>query len=374
VPPGVHEVFAENVGKRGAAAREAWEQQLAAYRKEFGPLAEALDQMHKRELPPGWDRGLPTFAADSKGLATRDSSAQVLNVLAANVPWLMGGAADLAPSTKTHLKDSGDFSPEQPGARNFHFGIRENAMAAACNGLALSKIRPFGATFLIFSDYLKPAMRLSAIMELPVVYVFTHDSIGVGEDGPTHQPIEQLSTIRATPGLIDFRPADANEVVEGWRVILPLKHEPAAMVLSRQALPTIDRTKYAAASGAQKGAYVLADTPNAKVILIGTGSEVSLCLTAHEQLKKEGIAARVVSMPSWKLFEKQPLEYRQSVLPPAIKARVAVEQAATLGWERYASTVVGMTTFGASAPLKALQSKFGFTVEHVVKCAKEAIA
>jgi transketolase len=376
VPNGVREHFAEGVGKRGGDSRQAWEAQLAKYRVEFPELSDALVRMQKRELPEGWDKNLPSFSADAKGIATRDSSGKVLNAIAANVPWLVGGAADLAPSTKTYMKDLGDFTRETPSGRNFHFGIREHAMAAAVNGMALSKLRPFGSTFLIFSDYLKPAMRLSAIMEVPVIYIFTHDSIGVGEDGPTHQPIEQLQQIRATPGLIDFRPADANEVVEAWRTIMQLAHEPAALVLTRQEVPTIDRTKYAAAAGVARGAYVLADAKDPQVILIGTGSEVALCLASYEALAKSGVRARVVSMPSWKLFEKQSDAYRGEVLPPKIKARVAVEQASTFGWERYVGNgpIIGMKTFGASAPLKELEKKFGFTVERVVEAAKIAIA
>ena len=376
VPDGVREHFAAGIGKRGADLRKAWESLLATYSREFPDLAKQLQQMQKRELPEGWDKNLPSFPADAKGLATRDSSGKVLNAFAANIPWLIGGAADLAPSTKTNLKDMGDFETGTPSGRNFHFGIREHGMAAAVNGMALSKLRPFGSTFLIFSDYLKPSMRLSAIMEVPAIYIFTHDSIGVGEDGPTHQPVEQLAQIRAIPGLIDFRPADANEVVEGWKAILPLKHEPVALVLTRQELPTLDRTKYAAASGVAKGAYVLVDAKDPQVILIGTGSEVHLCLAAYEALLAKGVRARVVSMPSWKLFEKQSDAYRAEVLPPELRARVAVEQASTFGWERYVGTgtIVGMKTFGASAPLKELEKKFGFTVEHVVEAAQAAIA
>jgi transketolase len=331
-------------------------------------------------LPDGWDKDLPTFPADPKGLATRDSSGHVLNAVAKNVPWLIGGAADLAPSTKTRLTivEAGDFSSENPSGRNFHFGIREHAMSAVLNGMSLTKVRPYGAGFLIFSDYARPAIRLSALMEIPTIYIFTHDSIGVGEDGPTHQPVEQLASLRAIPGLITLRPADANEVVEAWRVILQLRHEPVALILSRQALPTVDRTTYAPASGLAKGAYVLAEAQggNPVVLLIATGSEVSLCLRAYEQLQAEGIAARVVSMPSWELFEQQSQEYREQVLPPAITARVAVEQASTLGWERYVGSqgrIIGMHTFGASAPLKALQQKFGFTPEQVVEAARQQV-
>ena len=324
--------------------------------------------MQHRQLPEGWDKNLPVFPADPKGIASRDSSAKVLNVIAQNVPWLIGGSADLAPSTKTHLtfEGAGDFEAGSYGGRNFHFGIREHAMCSILNGLSLSKIRPYGSGFLIFSDYSRPPMRLAAIMEIPVIYVFTHDSIGVGEDGPTHQPIEQLASLRALPGFITLRPADANEVTEAWRVIMQLRHEPAALILSRQALPTIDRSKYASAAGVAKGAYVLADAPDGKpeLILMATGSEVSLCVTAYETLSAEGRKVRVVSMPSWEIFEKQSEEYRESVLPQNVPARISVEQAATFGWSQYvghAGKSLGMRSFGASAPLKELQKRFGFT-------------
>jgi transketolase len=313
-------------------------------------------------------------------LATRDSSGKVLNVAAQNLPWLIGGSADLAPSTKTRLSFDkvGDFEPASYGGRNFHFGIREHAMGAVLNGMALAKVRPYGSTFLIFSDYLKPALRLSALMELPTIYIFTHDSIGLGEDGPTHQPVEQLAGLRAIPGLLTIRPGDANEVAEAWKVILQLHHEPVALVLSRQALPTLDRSRYAPAAGVARGAYVLADADDAQpdVILMATGSEVALCIKVYEQLKTEGIKARVVSMPCWELFEKQPADYKALVLPPDVTARVAVEQAATFGWERYVGTtgqVIGMHTFGASAPLKELQKKFGFTPEKVIDAARSQL-
>jgi transketolase len=352
-----------------------------AYRQQYRELADQSERMFRRQLPEEWDKNLPTFPADSKGLATRDSSGQVLNVLAQNVPWLMGGAADLAPSTKTRLTfpEADDFSAENPGGRNFHFGVREHSMSAVLNGMALAKVRPYGAGFLIFSDYARPAIRLSALMELPTIYIFTHDSIGVGEDGPTHQPVEQLASLRAIPGLITLRPADANEVVEAWRVIMQLQHEPAALVLTRQALPTLDRSRYAPAAGLAQGAYVLADAQGGapEVLLIATGSEVSLCIGAYEQLRKEGVGARVVSMPSWELFERQSPEYREQVLPSTISARVAVEQASSLGWHRYVGShgqIIGMHTFGSSAPLKALQQKFGFTPERVAAAAKEQIA
>jgi transketolase len=317
-------------------------------------------------------------------MATRDASSQVLNVLAENVPWLLGGSADLGPSCKTRLTfdGAGDFSAEDHAGRNLHFGIREHAMGAILNGLSLSKIRPFGSGFLIFSDYARTAIRLSALMEIPVIHILTHDSIGVGEDGPTHQPVEQLASLRAIPGLITLRPADANEVVEAWRVIMPFRHEPVALILTRQALPTIDRTTYTSAEGVQHGAYILADADDGhpEVLLLATGSEVALCIDAYERLKAEGIKARVVSMPSWEIFEyycRQHPEYREHVLPAAVTARVSVEQASTLGWARYVGMTgrsIGMETFGASAPLKELQRKFGFTPESIVAAAKEQIA
>jgi transketolase len=384
VPDGVREHFRAGIGTRGPALHAAWWARFEEYRQKYPELAEHGYRMVRRELPVGWDRGLPVFPADAKGIATRDASSQVLNVLAQNVPWLVGGSADLAPSCKTRLNfaDAGDFSADNPGGRNLHFGIREHAMGATLNGLALSKIRPFGSGFLIFSDYARTSIRLSALMEIPVIYIFTHDSIGVGEDGPTHQPVEQLVSLRAIPGLITLRPADANEVVEAWRLIMPFRHEPVAFILSRQALPTLDRTKYASADGAQRGAYVLADPDDGKpdVLLLSTGSEVALCIDAYERLKVEGIKARVVSMPSWEVFEyycrKHP-EYREAVLPAAVTARVAVEQASTLGWARYvgiAGRTIGMETFGASAPLKELRQKFGFTPEAIVAAARDQVA
>jgi transketolase len=381
VPDGVREHFAEGVGARGRTVRTAWLEMFERYHTEHPGLAEQLSLMQSRELPKGWDADLPVFPADKKGIASRDSSGTVLNVLAKNTPWVIGGAADLAPSTKTLLKmeGAGNLSASNVAGRNMHFGVREHAMGAIVNGLSLSKIRPYGATFLIFSDYMKPAIRLSALMEIPAVWVFTHDSIGVGEDGPTHQPIEQLASLRATPGLITLRPADANEVVEAWRVIMQLRHEPVALVLTRQPIPTFDRSKVAAASGVARGAYVLADSSQGppEVLLLATGSEVSLCLDAREQLEREGVRARVVSMPSWEIFEQQSEEYRHQVLPPDVTARVSVEQAGTLGWSRYVGPrgiCLGMKTFGASAPLKQLQQKFGFTAEHVAAAARQAIA
>ena len=380
VPDGVREHFQAGIGARGQALRDAWMARFEAYRKQYPELADQGYRMLRRELPEGWGKGLPTFAADSKGIATRDASGQVLNALAKNVPWLLGGSADLSPSCKTRLtfEGAGDFSAENPGGRNLHFGIREHTMGAVLNGLSLSKIRPFGSGFLIFSDYGRAAIRLSALMEIPVIHIFTHDSIGVGEDGPTHQPVEHLASLRAIPGLVTIRPGDANEVVEAFRYIMQLTHEPAVLVLSRQAMPTLDRSKYSAASGVARGAYVLGDSPggNPEVILIASGSEVSLAVEAHEKLLAEGIRSRVVSMPSWDIFDHQPQDYRDRVLPPGVKARVAVEQASTFGWERYTGLdgrIIGMKTFGASAPLKELQRKFGFNPEHVVAAAKEQL-
>jgi transketolase len=337
--------------------------------------------MQRRELPDGWDRNLPVFPADAKGIAGRDASGQVLNVLAQNIPWFLGGSADLGPSNKTTLKfaGAGDLQPASRGGRNLHFGIREHAMGAALNGMSLSKLRPFGGTFFIFSDYLRPALRLSALMELPTLFVLTHDAMGDGEDGPTHQPVEQLASLRAIPGLTVIRPGDANEVVEAYRAALKLRHRPAVLVLSRQPLPTLDRKRYSPAAGVARGAYVFADAPGGspELLLIATGSELGLAVEAHEKLIAAGVRSRVVSMPSWDLFEAQPKEYRDAVLPPAVRARVAIEQASTFGWERYVGTdgrVIGMQTFGASAPLKALQEKFGFEPARVVAVAREAIA
>jgi transketolase len=383
VPDGVRDHFREGFGKRGRALRENWFSLFEAYKQAYPDLADHLDRMQHRQLPDGWDGGLPSFPADAKGLATRDSSGKALNSIARNVPWFIGGSADLGPSTKTRLTfdGAGDFFAKSYEGRNLHFGIREHVMGAVVNGLSLSKVRAFGSTFLVFCDYARPPMRLSALMEIPVIYIYTHDSIGVGEDGPTHQPIDQIASLRAIPGLITIRPADANEVVEAWRVIMQFRHEPVALVLTRQALPTLDRTQYASASGVAKGAYVLTNTNDGvpEVILIGTGSEVSLCVEAYEQLKAEGIQARVVSMPSWEIFEyycrKHP-DYRETVLPSRVTARVSVEQASTLGWERYVGSrgrIIGMETFGASAPLKELTKKFGFTVEHIVAAAKEQL-
>jgi transketolase len=381
VPDGVRDRFRRGVADRGRRLREAWFSSFERYQAQYPALADQLYRMQHRELPAGWDRGLPGFAPDAKGLAGRDASAKALDVLAGNVPWLLGGSADLAPSTKTRLtfEGAGDLGATSPGGRNLHFGIREHAMGAILNGLSLSKVRPYGSTFLTFSDYARPAIRLAALMEIPVIYIFTHDSIGLGEDGPTHQPVEHLASLRAIPGLITLRPADANETVEAWRVIMQLRHEPVALVLSRQSLPIFDRSSYAAASGVEQGAYVLADSPRGEpeVLLLATGSEVALCVAAFEQLAAEGIRARVVSMPSWELFERQPEAYRDGVLPSRVTARVAVEQASVFGWSRYVGPegeVIGMKTFGASAPLKALQTRFGFTPEHVVRAARDALA
>ena len=380
VPEGVTEHFAKGMGERGRTLRAEWMAKLAQYRAQNPGLADELDRMQKRQLPDGWDKNLPVFPPDAKGLAGRDASQKVQNAIAQNVPWLIGGSADLAPSTKTRLtfEGAGDFSAGSNSGRNFHFGIREQAMGAVMNGMSLSKVRPYGSGFLIFSDYGRAPIRLAAIMEIPVIYVFTHDSIGVGEDGPTHQPVEQVLSLRAVPGLVVIRPADANEVLEAWKFLMPQRHEPVVLILTRQALPTIDRTKYAAASGLTKGAYILADAADGKpdVILMGTGSEVALCLSAHEQLVGEGIKSRVVSMPSWEIFEHQPQEYRDSVLPPSITARVSVELGSTLGWRQYVGSngrTIGMKTFGASAPLQELQKKFGFRREDVIAAAKDQI-
>ena len=377
VPEEVVAAFRDGLGARGRELSRAWNARFAAYAAQHPELAEQVRLMQRRELPEGWDRDLPSFPADAKGMAGRIASAEVLNAIARQVPWLIGGAADLAPSTNTRLTfaGAGDFSAEDRTGRNFHFGVREHAMSAVLNGMSLSKVRPYGSGFLIFSDYAKPAIRLSALMEIPTIHIFTHDSIGVGEDGPTHQPVEQLASLRAIPGLIVLRPADANEVVEAWRVIMRLRHEPVALILTRQNLPTLDRDRYAAADGLARGAYVLADAEDGRpeVLLLATGSEVAMCLDAHEQLKAEGIASRVVSMPSWELFEHQDQAYKDAVLPPGITARVAVEKGSILGWTRYTGLrgqIIGMRTFGASAPLKELQRRFGFMPENIVAAAR----
>ncbi|MBN8900672.1 MAG: transketolase, partial [Rhodospirillales bacterium] len=381
VPDGVREHFAAGLGKRGAAAYEADVALRQRYAAEYPDLWQELCCLEQGELPAGWDADIPSFPADAKGLASRDSSQKVLNAIAPRLPWLIGGAADLAPSTKTLMTfpEAGSFQPETPAGRNMHFGIREHVMGSALNGMALAGLRAYGAGFLIFSDYMRPPIRLSSIMELPVIYIFTHDSIGVGEDGPTHQPVEQLAGLRSIPGLLAIRPADANEVAEAWRVALKQTMHPTCLILSRQPLPTADRSKCAPAAGLAKGAYVLAEAGSGKpdVILLATGSEVGLAMTAREKLEAEGIPTRVVSMPCWELFEQQPQSYRDEVIPPAIPGRVAIEQAAVLGWDRYVGsggTVIGMRSFGASAPLAALQDKFGFTPARVVEEAKQQAA
>jgi transketolase len=381
VPDGVYDHFRQGIGKRGKELRDSWFARIEEYRKQHPDLADELFRMQHRQLPEGWDHDFPEFPADPKGLATRESSATVLNAAAKNIPWLIGGAADLAPSTKTRItqEGAGDFQAETYGGRNFHFGIREHAMGAILNGLSLVKVLPFGAGFFIFVDYMRGSMRLSALMELPVIYIFTHDSIGVGEDGPTHQPIEQLAHMRSMPGLIMIRPADANEVVEAWKVILQLHHQPAVLVLTRQAVPTIDRTKYAPASGLARGGYIIAEAAGGppEVILLGTGSEVAICLEAYEQLAKDGVRARVVSLPSWELFDDQDKSYRDLVLPPDVLARVSVEEASDFGWSKYTGLQghnICIESFGASAPLKQLLKKFGFNVENVVAAAKAQVA
>jgi transketolase len=377
-PESVYERFEAGIGARGAKARAQWSKRFAEYRAKYPELATEIGLMERRELPASWDGNLPTFPADAKGIAGRDASGKVLNVLAKNIPWFLGGSADLAPSNKTTLMDAGDFQAGNYGGKNLHFGIREHAMAAIVNGLSLSKVRAFGATFFIFSDYARPSIRLSALMELPTILVFTHDAMGDGEDGPTHQPVEHLASFRAIPGLVTIRPADANEVVEAYRYIMQLRHQPAVLALSRQPLPTLDRSKYAAASGLARGAYILADASGGdpEAILIASGSEVSLAVDAHEKLIAEGIRSRVVSMPSWDIFEHQPKEYRESVLPAKVTARISIEQASTFGWERYigpSGRMIGMKTFGASAPLKELQSKFGFEPGLIIEAAKELL-
>jgi transketolase len=380
VPDRVREHFAAGIGARGRELSRQWTSRLAAYTQDYPELADHLQRMQRHELPDRWDADLQMFPADARGMAGREASAKVLNAIAARVPWIMGGSADLTPSTKTRLlmAGAGDFSAGAYEGRNVHFGVREHAMGAVMNGLCLCGVRPYGSGFFIFSDYGRPSLRLAALMELPVIYVFTHDSIGVGEDGPTHQPVEQLPSLRAMPGLITVRPADANEVLEAWRLIMPLMRGPVALLLTRQALPTFDRTRCAPASGVARGAYVLVDAADGSpdVLLLASGSEVTLCLDARDQLLTAGITARVVSMPSWEIFEKQDRAYRDSVLPPAVEARVAVEAATTLGWDRYTGprgAVIGMKTFGASAPLKVVMKHFGFTPEHVAEVARTVL-
>jgi transketolase len=381
VPDGVYENFEQGIGKRGAELHAAWEKKFSDYAKQFPEQAAELNDLQGRRLPDGWDKNMPSFPADAKGVATRESAGKVLNALAQNIPWLIGGSADLAKSNKVELKvpGAGDFQADNYAGRNLHFGVREHGMAAASTGMAMSRLRVFNATFFNFTDYMKPSMRLAALMEVPVIYVMTHDSIGLGEDGPTHQPIEQLAALRAVPNMLVLRPGDANEVTEAWKLAVQQSHRPTTLVLSRQPIPTLDRTKYASASGVVKGGYVLADAPNSKpdVILIGTGSELSLCVEAYEKLKAEGVNARVVSLPSFELFEEQDDAYKESVLPVSVAARVSVEMAATFGWDRYVGPKgrkIGMHRFGASAPIKDLLKYFGFTVEKVVAEARAAMA
>jgi transketolase len=381
VPDGVRENFAAGIGKRGAELRAEWEAKLAAYSRENGDLAAEIDAMQKRGLPDGWDAGIPSFAADEKGLATRKASNEVENAIASRLPWMLAGSADLTDSTSVRLDIDGaaDFEPGAYDGRQLHYGIREHEAAAISNGLSLSKLRPLWSTYLTFSDYARPAIRLSALMELPVIHVFTHDSIGLGEDGPTHQPVEQIASLRAIPGLDVIRPADANEVAEAWRVALDRTHQPVALVLTRQTVPVLDRSRYASAEGLRKGGYVLADAEGGdpEAILIATGSEVALAAAAHEELSGEGIRSRVVSLPCWELFDRQDDAYRNQVLPPAVTARVSVEEASTIGWDHYvgpAGIRIGMHTFGSSAPLKDLQTKFGFTPDRVAEAVREALS
>jgi transketolase len=379
IPDGVYDCFRDGIGRRGHALREDWEKTFTAYKRDEPQAAGEIETLLAGRLPANWDAGVPIFPADEKGIATRDASGKVLNAIAKNIPWLIGGSGDLAPSTKTLIDKAEAIEPDHPGGRNMHFGIREHAMGAAVNGLVLSKLRAFGATFLTFSDYMRPSLRLAALMELPAFHVFTHDSIGLGEDGPTHQPIEQLVALRAIPNMIVLRPADANEVAEAYRVILAQTREPVCLVLSRQKLPVFDRSRYAPAAGLARGAYVMADAEKGEpqVILIASGSEVQICVAVYEQLKREGIAARVVSMPSWELFERQDEQYRNEVLPPNITARVTVELGVVIGWDRYAGptgTIIGMHSFGASAPIEDLLKKFGFVPDKILQAAKAQIA
>jgi transketolase len=380
VPEGVYDHFQSGVGVRSGKARAEWTKLFAEYSKKFPDLADQLQRMQHRALPDDWNQNLPSFPADPKGMATRESSGKVLNVLAQDIPWMVGGSADLAKSNKTNLtfEGAGDFFPMEFKGRNVHFGVREHGMGAAANGMTLTGLRAFAATFFNFSDYMRASMRLAALMEIPVMFIFTHDSIGLGEDGPTHQPVEQLAAFRAMPNMMVLRPGDANEVTESYKVIMQHTHGPSTLVLSRQAVPTLDRTKYEPASGVAKGAYVLADAEGGKpeVILLATGSELQHVVAAHEQLKSQGIKSRVVSMPSWDLFERQDAAYRESVLPAAVTARVSIEMAATLGWDRYIGPkgkAIGMHSFGASAPIKDLLKKFGFGPEQVVAAAKQLL-
>jgi transketolase len=377
VPDGVYDAFDAGIGRRGRALRDGWMRAFADYKTADPQAAREIELLLQGRLPPDWDRELPTFPADEKGLATREASGKVLTAIAKTVPWLIGGSGDLAPSTKTAFAEAKALEADEPGGRVMHFGVREHAMGAIVNGLVLSKLRAFGATFLTFSDYMRPSIRLAALMEIPVFHIFTHDSIGLGEDGPTHQPIEQLAALRAIPDIVVLRPADANEVREAYKAIMTLTDRPACLVLSRQKLPTFDRNRYAAAAGLARGAYVMAGSKDPDVILIGSGSEVQLCVSAYEQLTAEGIAARVVSMPSWELFERQDRTYREDILPPAVKARVTVEAGAVIGWDRYAGpegTIIGMHSFGGSAPGTGLMEKFGFVAGRVLHAAKDQIA
>jgi transketolase len=381
VPDGVYDNFKNGIGKRGGEAHKAWDAKFAEYKTKFPQEAMQIEVMQAGKLPDGWDKNLPVFPADPKGIATRESSGKVLNALAKSIPWVIGGSADLAKSNKTNLTfdGAGDFFPDAYHGRNIHFGVREHAMGAIVNGMVLSKLRAFSATFFNFSDYMRPSMRLGALMEIPALYIFTHDSIGVGEDGPTHEPVEQVAAFRAMPNMLVLRPGDANEVVEAYKIAMTHTHGPATLVLTRQAMPTLDRTKYAAASGVAKGGYVLADAPGGKpdVILMASGSEVGLVVTAYEKLTADGIKARVVSMPSWELFEQQDAAYKESVFPTAVTARVSVEMQSAFGWERYTGLkgkIIGMRTFGASAPLKDLLKKFGFELDNVLAAVKEVMA
>jgi transketolase len=379
VPDGVREHFADGIGMRGRELQEEWESLNASYAREHETLAHEIGQMQRRELPEGWDTEIPSFDADEKGVATRKASNKVENTIAERVPWLLAGSADLTGSTSVGLDGGEKFEPESREGRQIHLGIREHESAALSNGLSLSKLRPLWSTYLTFSDYAKPAIRLSALMELPVVHLFTHDSIGLGEDGPTHQPVEHLAGLRAIPGLDVIRPADANEVAEAWREAMDRHHQPVALVLTRQDVPVLDRSRYASAEGLRRGGYVLADPEGGdpEVILIATGSEVALAVAAHEQLVSDGIRSRVVSLPCWELFDRQDQAYRDSVLPPAIRARVSIEEASTVGWDRWVGPggrMVGMHTFGSSAPLKDVQSKFGFTPDRVAEAAREVLA
>jgi transketolase len=378
VPDGVREDFAESLGARGRRAREAWVRTFADYRKESPALADEVERMGRRELPEGWQAALTSFPPDAKGMATRESSGKVLEALGERIPWIVGGAADLSGSTRTAFKGEGPMEPEHPASRNIYYGVREHAMGAVVNGMVLSGLRGYGATFFTFTDYMRTPIRLSALMEIPSLWVMTHDSIGLGEDGPTHQPIEQLAALRAVPHLLVFRPADANEVVECWRVVLQNRHRPSLLVLSRQALPTVDRTQFGSATGTARGAYVLAEAEGGKpeVLLLGTGSEVAMAMSARSLLSQEGIRVRVVSLPCWRLFEEQDAVYRESVLPASVTARVSVEAAATLGWDRYVGpggVIIGMGSFGASAPIKDVQKHFGFTPENIAQTARALV-